>query len=332
VRAGIENGILHNQIQRLWYQGPMFRHERPQKGRYRQFHQIGVEVFGLAGPDIDAELLLMTARLWRTLGLGGLSLQINSLGTPEARQAYRRVLVEYFERHSSSLDDDSRRRLEKNPLRILDSKNPAMQEVIAGAPALADHLDSESRAHFDGLRELLARESLPCTVNPRLVRGLDYYTRTVFEWTTDRLGAQSAVCAGGRYDGLVERLGGHAAPAAGFAIGLERLIELLALDAVTGTPSAPHVYVVVAEDVAAHAGLSLAERLRDNGLRVQLNCGQGALKSQFRRADRSGARLAVIVDAASLARGSLTVKDLRGGEQADCGIPELADHLKQRLA
>lgn len=323
VRAGIENGVLYNQIRRLWYLGPMFRHERPQKGRYRQFHQVGVEVFGLAGPDIDAELLLITARLWRTLGLDGLRLQINSLGTPEARQHYRQVLVGYFNQHRLRLDEDSLRRLEKNPLRILDSKNPDMQEILAGAPSLSDHLDRESQQHFDRLRELLERGGLSCTVNPRLVRGLDYYTRTVFEWTTDRLGAQSAVCAGGRYDGLVERLGGQSTPAAGFAVGLERLVELLSRGDEGDRESAPEIYLVVAEEVPEHEGLVLAEQLRDRGLRVQLNCGQGGLKSQFKRADRSGARFAVILEAGSVARGSILLKDLRGGEQTRCGMAEL---------
>jgi histidyl-tRNA synthetase len=315
VRAGIENGILYNQVQRLWYQGPMFRHERPQKGRYRQFHQIGVEAFGVSTPDLDAELILLSASMWRALGLKGLQLQINSLGTPEARQHYRAVLVDYFRRHESVLDEDSLRRLETNPLRILDSKNPDLQAVIADAPGLHDHLDQESRQHFDQLCTYLKAAGVDFVVNPRLVRGLDYYTRTVFEWVTTELGAQGTVCAGGRYDGLVEQLGGQATPAAGFALGLERLAELAAHQQLTGLNQAPQVYVVaLGEDPVTKAALQQAEALRAAGLRVELNCGGGSLKSQLKRADRSGAAYAVILGEAELDAQQAAIKSLRGDE------------------
>ncbi len=331
VRAGIENGFLHNQIQRLWYAGPMFRHERPQKGRYRQFHQIGAEAFGIETPDLDAELILMCARLWRGLGLEGIALQLNSLGTPEARAAYRRELVRYLESRRGDLDEDSLRRLDKNPLRILDSKNPAMQDVIAAAPSLSEHLDHASRGHFARLGDYLRQAGVDFTVNPRLVRGLDYYTRTVFEWTTDRLGAQSAVCAGGRYDGLVEQLGGKPAPAAGFAIGMERLAELLAQSGDKPHEVHPQAYLVLLSEAAEKPGLSLAERLRDAGLRVECNCGGGALKSQLKRADRSGARFALLLGEEEIRKDSVTVKDLRGAAaQASVTQSDLADFLKQK--
>jgi histidyl-tRNA synthetase len=332
VRAGIENGLLHNQAQRLWYLGPMFRHERPQKGRYRQFHQVGVETFGMAGPDVDAELILLGARLWRALGLEGLELQINTLGTPAARAAYRRLLVDYLETRRGELDDDSLRRLDKNPLRILDSKNPAMQDVIARAPSLQDHLDAESRAHFEDLLRLLDAHGLRYRVNPRLVRGLDYYTRSVFEWTTDRLGAQSAICAGGRYDGLVELLGGAPTTAAGFAIGLERLIELLALDGKAGAQCGPQIYLATLEGVPTGEALALAERLRDAGLRVALNCGGGGLKSQLKRADRSGARFAVLLGGEEAARQAVALKDLRGGSQVEVRQDQLAQFLREQVS
>jgi len=326
VRAGIENGLLHNQIQRWWYAGPMFRHERPQKGRYRQFHQIGVEAFGMAGPEVDAEQILMSARLFAELGVDGLRLEINSLGTPEARAAYRTRLVEYLRRRFDALDDDSRRRLETNPLRVLDSKNPAMAAVIAEAPSLLDHLDAESRAHFEKLQELLRTAGVAFTVNPRLVRGLDYYTRTVFEWLTDRLGAQSAVCAGGRYDGLVELLGGRPTPAVGFAIGLERLVELLRQGAASADDDAPQVYVAPGEGAAERA-LALAEALRARGCSVECHFG-GSLKSQLKRADRSGARFAVLLES----DGRIAVKDLRGGEgQQSFAYDDALNYLAGRL-
>jgi histidyl-tRNA synthetase len=332
VRAGIENGLLHNQVQRLWYQGPMFRHERPQKGRYRQFHQIGVEAFGMAGPDVDAELILICARLWRALGIGQLELQLNSLGSPAARAAYRRVLVDYLESRRGELDDDSIKRLDRNPLRVLDSKNPAMQDVIANAPSLHDHLDGESRVHFQRLREMLEANGVRCTINTRLVRGLDYYTRTVFEWTTDRLGAQSAVCAGGRYDGLVELLGGAPAPAAGFALGLERIVELLALDGAGGSDCQPQVYFALLDERAASEALALAERLRDAGLRVTLNCGAGSLKSQLTRPDRRGARYCALLGGEETARQAVAVKDMRDGSQVEVAREGLVAHLRERLS
>jgi len=333
VRAGIENGLLHNQVQRLWYAGAMFRHERPQKGRYRQFHQIGVEAFGIDAPDLDAELILLCARLWRALGIRGLMLELNSLGTPETRAAYRRILVAYLERHRSALDEDSQRRLEKNPLRVLDSKNPAMQEIIRGAPSLVEHLDDASRVHFKRLCEHLTSADVAYTLNPRLVRGLDYYTGTVFEWTTDRLGAQSAVCAGGRYDGLVELLGGQATPAAGFALGLERLAELLALDASeTGDGQAPQVYLAVLDEAVRAPALKLAESLRDRGWRIECHGGSGSLKAQLKRADKSGARFALLLGPDEVARAAVSVKDLRGdAEQTAVALNLIGDYLKQKL-
>ena len=334
VRAGIENGLLHNQVQRLWYAGPMFRHERPQKGRYRQFHQIGVEAFGVGAPDLDAELILLCARLWRALGIRGLVLEINSLGTPETRAAYRRALVAYLERHRSVLDEDSQRRLEKNPLRVLDSKNPAMQQIIHNAPSLAEYLNDASRVHFERLCEYLTFAGVAYTLNPRLVRGLDYYTGTVFEWTTDRLGAQSAVCAGGRYDGLVELLGGQATPAAGFALGLERLAELLALDVPeTGDGQAPQVYLAVLDEVVRSQALKLAESLRDRGWRIECHGGSGSLKAQLKRADKSGARFALLLGPDEIAHAAVSVKDLRGGaEQTTVALNLIGDYLKQKLA
>ena len=311
VRAGIQQGLLYNQVQRLWYMGPMFRHERPQKGRYRQFHQVGVETFGMSGADLDAELILMTARLWKTLGLDGLELQINSLGTIEARAVYREALVAYFEQHLDALDDESRRRLRSNPLRILDTKNPAMRAVVAGAPKLTEYLDDASREHFATLCGLLDAAGVRYRVNPCLVRGLDYYSRTVFEWVTDQLGAQGTVCAGGRFDGLVEQLGGKPVPAAGFALGLERLLELVRDNLQPQT--APHAYLVLMGPSAQRAGLVLAEQLRDQlpGLRLMTHCGGGSFKSQFKKADRSGARIALVLGEDELQNGRVGVKFLR---------------------
>jgi histidyl-tRNA synthetase len=314
VRACMEHGLLHNQIQRLWYAGPMFRHERPQKGRYRQFHQFGVEAFGMEGPDIDAEVIFMTAHLWKALGLRGAVLQLNSLGTQASRAAYREALVDYFRGCLADLDEDSRRRLDGNPLRILDSKNPQMQAVIGAAPRLPDYLDAESRSHFDGLRALLDAAGIGYVVNPRLVRGLDYYGKTVFEWVTDRLGAQGTICAGGRYDGLVEYLGGRPTPAVGFALGLERLIALLEAEGAPLPDSAPHAYLVLSGDKAVERGMVFAGELRDavKGLRLLTNCGGGSFKSQFRRADRSGARLALVIGDDEAEHGRVTLKPLRG--------------------
>ena len=331
VRAGIEHGLLHNQIQRLWYMGAMFRHERPQKGRYRQFHQAGIEALGMEGPDIDAELIAMTARIWKALGVS-LVLQINSLGTLAARQVYRAHLVEYFSAHRDALDEDSQRRLNTNPLRILDSKNPDMRELILAAPQLPDYLDAESLTHFERLKSLLDSAGVDYVVNPRLVRGLDYYSKTVFEWVTDQLGAQGTVCAGGRYDGLVEQLGGKATPAIGFAIGLERLLSLV--EAKTGllAPPAPHVYLLVAGELAALAGVKLAESLRDTlpGLRLVMNCGGGGFKAQFKRADKSGARVALMLGDDELAKNVVGVKFLREDRaQQEVSMHTLAASLRE---
>jgi histidyl-tRNA synthetase len=334
VRAGIENGFLHNQVQRLWYAGPMFRHERPQKGRYRQFHQIGAEVFGLAGPDIDTELVLLTRRIWTALGLADLELQINSLGTADERTVYRRELVDYLGRHRDALDEDSRRRLDTNPLRVLDSKNLAQADVIAGAPSLLDYLGPESRAHFDAVCETLREAGLVFTVNTRLVRGLDYYARTVFEWVTHRLGAQGTVCAGGRYDGLVEQLGGRATPAVGFAMGMERIVALLEEHGAAGGMGDPHLYFVHAGEGTEHHALLLSERLRDElpWLRLLMHCGGGGLKAQFKKADRSGAAWALVLGEAELARGVVALKPLRGdGTQEEIALADLAGRLRQRL-
>jgi len=330
VRACLSNGLLHNQRQKLWCMGPMFRYERPQKGRYRQFHQIDVEALGFEGPDVDAELILMSARLWRRLGIGGVSLQLNSLGTSESRATYRGKLVEYFRRHETSLDEDSRRRLEGNPMRILDSKNPAVREVVAGAPLITDHLDPASAAHFDRLRSHLDDAGLAFAVNPRLVRGLDYYSRTVFEWITSDLGSQDAVCSGGRYDGLVAQLGGEPVPAIGWALGEERVVELMRLQGRADAESTVDVYLALAGAAAERAGLQLAERLRDAlpGLRIETNCGGGSFKSQLKRADRSGARLAVILGDDELARGVATLKPLRETtEQRPVPLDELPGAL-----
>jgi histidyl-tRNA synthetase len=313
VRAGIENGLLHNQVQRIWYRGPMFRHERPQKGRYRQFHQMGVEAYGLDGPDIDIEIILIARRFWQALGLEGLSLQLNTLGTAAERESYRGELVGYLSARRDQLDEDSLRRLETNPLRILDSKNPTMAQLIQEAPALLDHLGDESREHFEILCSGLRAAGVDYVVNPRLVRGLDYYSRTVFEWVTDRLGAQGTVCAGGRYDTLVEQLGGRPTPAVGFAMGVERLISLLEESGNPPQLRGLDAYLVLMGDAAQREGLLLAERLRDRllGFRLMTHCGGGSFKSQFKKADRSGARYALVLGDDELARGEITVKNLR---------------------
>ncbi len=313
VRACIEHGLLYNQTRRLWYLGPMFRHERPQKGRYRQFHQWGVEAFGFDGPDIDVELILMSARLWRMLGIDGLRLEINTLGSAESRVLYRQTLVEYLSAHRDRLDADSLRRLDRNPLRILDSKNPALRELLDAAPTLADCLDEDSARHFEDLRALLDDAGVEYAVNPRLVRGLDYYGRTVFEWTTDRLGAQAAVCAGGRYDRLVEQLGGQPTPAIGFALGIERVLALLEDDAGFTQAEPPHAWMIMVGDAAERSGRALAESLRDAlpGLRLCVNCGGGSFKGQFKKADRSGARIALILGDDEAVSGRVGVKFLR---------------------
>jgi histidyl-tRNA synthetase len=332
VRACMQHGMLHNQVQRLWYTGPMFRHERPQKGRYRQFHQIGVEAFGMAGPDIDAEIIFMTARIWQRLGLKNTVLQINSLGTLAARAVYREALVKYLREHESGLDEDSRRRLDSNPLRILDSKNPDMQVLIEGAPKLPDFLDEASRQHFSQLCALLDAAGVAYEINPRLVRGLDYYTKTVFEWVTDQLGAQGTICAGGRYDGLVEYLGGKPTPAFGFAIGLERLLALL-LAADTEIPSnQPHVYLVLNGQQAVQRGMVFAEELRTRlpGLRLQTNCGNGSFKSQFKRADKSGADIALVMGDDEVDAGAVILKSLRHEtDQETLSQQHVAEHVKK---
>jgi histidyl-tRNA synthetase len=334
VRAGLESGLIFNQTQRLWYQGPMFRHEKPQKGRYRQFHQVGVEAFGLAGPDIDLELILITARLWRELGLDGLELQLNTLGTVEERTAYRHQLVAYFQAHLDELDEDSLRRLETNPLRILDTKNPDMAKVVAGAPSLMEHLGEESLAHFAALREGLDQAGVAYVVNPRLVRGLDYYSRSVFEWVTRELGAQGTVCAGGRYDGLVEQLGGRPSSAVGFAMGLERLIALLEeTDLVQRLPVAD-LYMITMGEKAQQQGVQLAESLRDAlpGLRLISHCGGGGFKSQFKKADKSNARYALVLGEDELARGEAGLKPLReAGDQQQIKLDGLVEALSDLL-
>jgi histidyl-tRNA synthetase len=335
VRACIEHGLFYNQIQRLWYSGPMFRHERPQRGRYRQFHQIGAEAYGMSGPDIDAELVCMTARFWRKLGIQDVTLQVNSLGSKAARAVYREQLVGYFRGHLDDLDEDSRRRLETNPLRILDSKNPLMQELIAGAPVLVDHLDVESWDHFQRFRNLLEVAGIPYEVNPRLVRGLDYYCKTVFEWVTDRLGAQGTVCAGGRYDGLVELLGGRCLAAVGFAIGTERLITMLAESESLAWKRSPHAYMVLVGEAAEKQGVVLAERLRDRlpELRLQLNCGGGGFKVQLRRADRSQARFALILGDNEVKAARVTVKPLREeSQQVSLSQDDLTGFLRASLS
>ncbi|MCU7914625.1 MAG: histidine--tRNA ligase [Candidatus Thiodiazotropha sp. (ex Gloverina cf. vestifex)] len=334
VRAGLENGLIFNQTQRLWYQGPMFRHERPQKGRYRQFHQIGVETFGLEGPDIDLELILLTVRLWKELGLEGLELQLNTLGTSEERANYRELLVSYFQVHYDELDEDSRRRLESNPLRILDTKNPDLAQVVAGAPTLMEHLSEESLAHFEVLLKGLDDAGVAYVLNPRLVRGLDYYSRTVFEWVTDQLGAQGTVCAGGRYDGLVEQLGGKPTSAVGFAMGLERLVALLETTAVAQQLPGVDLYLIMMGDKAKRKGVQLAETLRDAlpELRLISHCGGGGFKSQFKKADKSRARFAVILGDDEVAKGEVGLKPLRdGGEQLQVKIDDLAGILADRL-
>lgn len=334
VRAAEEHGLLFNQTRKLWYTGPMFRYERPQKGRYRQFHQIGVECFGMTGPDIDAELLIMTARLWRALGLAdNARLEINSLGTAEARKQFRDALVSYLSQYRDKLDEDSRRRLDSNPLRILDSKDANTQALLADAPALADFLDDDSKAHFERLKVLLDNAGVSYTVNPRLVRGLDYYGKTVFEWITESLGAQGTICAGGRYDGLVEQLGGRSTPAVGFAMGVERLILLLeTLELVPAEVNDDaDIYLLAMGERAEQQLLVLAESLRDAlpGRSVVTHCGGGSFKSQMKKADRSGARLALIIGDNELDNGVVTVKPLRGGEQLEVPLANLSNTITE---
>ncbi len=335
VRAGITNGLLHNQRQKLWTSGPMFRYEKPQKGRYRQFHQFNVEALGYAGPDIDAELVIMSARMWRRLGISKLSLELNSLGMPEARRRYRDTLVEYFSDVKSELDQDSIRRLERNPLRILDSKNASMQGIIDGAPVMLDYLDSESTEHFEELRELLDVAGIGYRLNPRLVRGLDYYNRTVFEWVTDALGSQGAVCSGGRYDGLVEKLGGRPTPAVGWAMGIERFVALFEACGGKAPDRDTDVYVVAVGEGTLQRAVRLAEQLRDAvaGIRVELNLGGGSFKSQMKRADNSNAEYALVLGERELSEGRVGLKPMRTREeQTSVGFDEAASILAGKLS
>ncbi|WP_104005677.1 histidine--tRNA ligase [Marinobacterium lutimaris] len=332
VRACEEHGLTFNQVQRLWYMGPMFRHERPQKGRYRQFHQIGVETFGMQGPDIDAELIILTARLWRQLGMSdAVTLHLNTLGTAQERARFKADLVEYLQQHEASLDEDSQRRLKTNPLRVLDSKDAGTQALLDNAPHFHDYIDAESREHFDRLRTLLDQAGVKYEVNARLVRGLDYYGKTVFEWITDKLGSQGTVCAGGRYDGLVEQLGGRATPAVGFAMGMERLILLL--ETLELVPQSVHqnvdIYAMAMGDDAQVEMFRLTEQLRDEtGLRVQLHCGGGSFKSQMKKADKSGARFGLLLGDDELANGVVTLKPLReAAEQKQITFKDLAAEL-----
>ena len=329
VRAALQHNLLYNAPQRLYYSGAMFRHERPQKGRYRQFHQVGVEALGFAGPDIDAEHVLMCARLWGKLGLSDITLQINTLGDVASRQRHRKKLIAYLEQHADALDADATRRLHSNPLRILDSKNPAMQALILAAPSLMDELEEDALKHFETVQKTLRRHEVAFEINPRLVRGLDYYNRTVFEWTTTRLGAQGTICAGGRFDGLIEQMGGKPTPATGFAIGIERILALLQDDGMIAPRALLDAYVVHQGEMAGEMASLLAEGLRDQGLSALLDCGGGSFKSQMKRADASGASFAVILGDNEASTGLATLKSLRGGEQVSVPVDELSEKIKQ---
>ena len=333
VRAAISNGLLRGARLKLWCQGPMFRHEKPQKGRFRQFNQVDVEAIGFDGPDVDIELIALAARLWKLLGITRVKLEINSLGTPESRKAYRELLQDYFRKNIDALDADGRRRLEGNPLRILDSKHPPTQAIVANAPVLTEHLDPESQQHFAELKAGLDALGIPYVVNPRLVRGLDYYSRTVFEWITDALGSQDAICSGGRYDGLIAQLGGDATPAIGFAMGVERVVELTRLGGKLPADPVPDVFVMAQGEAAQRSALKLAEQLRDAfpGRGIVVHCGTAKFKTQFRRADESGARLALIVGDDELARGVVALKPLRGAEttQTEHPIAEFAARVDE---
>ncbi|MFN3883956.1 MAG: histidine--tRNA ligase [Rhodocyclaceae bacterium] len=332
VRAVLQHNLLYDGPKRLWYMGPMFRHERPQKGRYRQFHQVGVEALGLSGPDIDAEQILMCARLWDDLGLEGIRLEINSLGQPEERAKHRSDLIAYLERHIDRLDEDGKRRLHTNPLRILDTKNPALQEIVEAAPQLIGYLGEASLKHFEGVQRLLQDAGIPYRINPRLVRGLDYYNLTVFEWVTDQLGAQGTVCAGGRYDGLIAQLGGKPAPACGFALGIERLMALLESQGGLPEAPAPDVYVVHQGMAAQRLAFRAAEILRDIGCAVITHMGGGSFKSQMKRADASGAQLALIIGDDEAEKNEVTMKPLRVEmEQQRIPLDRLADVVSEWL-
>ena len=332
VRAGIEHGLFYNQTQKLWSMGPMYRYERPQKGRYRQFHQINMEAFGYRGPEIDLEIILMTARIWKALGINSIQLEINSLGTPASRQVYREALVDYFTDHKRSLDEDSMTRLKTNPMRILDSKNPDMKTLILNAPKITDYLDDESKQHFSILLKALESHSVDYKLNPNLVRGLDYYTKTVFEWTSDQLGSQATVCGGGRYDGLVEQLGGKDICGIGCAIGMERLTELVELSVEKAENSQPKIYIVaVGEGAEIHASI-MAETIRDENQNyaVEVNMDGGSFKQQFRRADKSGAELAIIVGEQEIEQGTISLKPLKSdGEQKTVKQEELIGQLDE---
>ena len=335
VRAGIEHGLLYNQEQRLWYTGPMFRYERPQKGRYRQFHQMGVEVFGLQGPDVDAELIMMTARWWKALGIAEhVELELNSIGSLDARANYRSALVAFLEQHQDVLDEDCKRRMYTNPLRVLDSKNPDIQKLLNDAPTLGEFLDEESRAHFSGLCGLLDDAGIKYRINQRLVRGLDYYNRTVFEWVTSSLGSQGTVCGGGRYDGLVEQLGGRATPAVGFAMGMERLVLLVqAVNPEFEPTRIVDVYVIASGQGVQSAAMQLAEKLRDAdpALKLMTNFGGGNFKKQFARADKWGARIALVLGEDEVNAGQVVVKDLRTGDQQTLAQSDAAATLRMLL-
>ena len=339
VRAVLEHNLTYEGPKRLWYSGPMFRHERPQRGRYRQFHQIGAEAIGFSGPDIDAELIMMCQRLWDDLGLSDIRLEINSIGDAEERNRHRADLIAYFEKHSDVLDAEAKRRLHTNPLRILDTKNPAMQELVNDAPKLLDYLGDESRAHFDGVQRLLNANNIRFTINPRLVRGMDYYNRTVFEWITDHLGSQGTVCGGGRYDPLVEIFGGKPTPAVGFAMGVERLLELMRANTPSTIAGQCDVYLVHQGDAAQLQAFILGERLRDAGLDVVLHCaalgGAGSFKSQMKRADSSGAAYALILGDDEMAKGEATIKHLREADmtnnQRHIGFDQVVDYLIDQI-
>jgi histidyl-tRNA synthetase len=339
VRAVLEHNLTYDGPKRLWYAGPMFRHERPQRGRYRQFHQIGAEAIGFTGPDIDAELIMMCQRLWDDLGLSNIKLQLNSIGNSDERSRHRADLVSYLEKHRNLLDSDAQRRLHSNPLRILDTKNPAMQEMVNGAPKLLDYLGDESREHFEGLQKILRHNSIPFVINPRLVRGMDYYNRTVFEWVTDQLGSQGTVCGGGRYDPLIEMFGGKPTPACGFAIGVERLLELMKATGEQFASNGCDAYIAHQGEAAQMHAFVVAERLRDAGLDVVLHCASvnsgGSFKAQMKKADASGAAFAVIIGEDEVAAGAATVKALRSpdGEsnQAAVAFAEIPDYLVDQI-
>ena len=334
VRAGIEHGLFYNQTQKLWSMGPMYRYERPQKGRYRQFHQVNMEAFGFEGPSIDAELILLTSRIWEKLGVDSIQLELNSLGTLESRKAYRSILVEYFKDHIDTLDEDSLLRLEKNPMRILDSKNPEMSELNHAAPKMSDHLDQESQDHFSGLLERLNNHGIDYVLNPRLVRGLDYYTKTVFEWTTDKLGSQATVCGGGRYDGLVKQLGGHDIFAIGCAIGFERLVELVELSNKKDQNGQPKIYFVAVGDNAEAKSSELAELIRDQfeDCIIEINHNGGSFKQQFKRADRSESDIALILGDEEIQNETIGIKVMKqGGEQETISMAKLLDGIAERM-